>query len=347
VDRRTLDTYERVGATYSSRSNWFDRAAALVEGIDGPRADLGCGPGEYASVLGRPLLALDGAMAMLRRVQSDAWRVQADLEALPLRTGSLQAAWASKTYQHLVATRLPLALADLHRSLAVDAAVELTVFGGEGVTRLDDHRLFSHWRPEQLVDLLIGAGFDDVEIATTPSRDEWPHLQVRARRARTLADTVGPDMRVLVCGLNPSVYAADAGHGFARRANRFWPAAVAAGLTGHPQDPRRALLEDGMGMTDLVKRPSSGADVLTAEEYASGLARVERLAAWLRPAVVCFIGLAGWRSAVDRRASAGLQERTLGGRPVYLCPSTSGRNASSQLPQLVAHLEAVAALAAG
>ena len=37
-----------------------------------------------------------------------------------------------------------------------------------------------------------------------------------------------------MCGLNPSLYAADAGVGFARPGNRFWPAALAAGIVDAP-----------------------------------------------------------------------------------------------------------------
>ena len=40
----------------------------------------------------------------------------------------------------------------------------------------------------------------------------WPPLRVRARRGRTLADRVGPGMRLLLCGLNPSLYAAVLGN---------------------------------------------------------------------------------------------------------------------------------------
>lgn len=246
---------------------------------------------------------------------------------------------ASVDLQHLPREQLPLALADLHRSLAVGASVELTLSEGD-----DDVRPATVGR---IADVLHGAGFEDVTTEETPSGGEHSHLHLRARRARTLADTVGQGMRMLVCGLNPSVYAADAGRGFARPGNRFWPAAVEAGITTHPHDPSGALRHDGMGMTDLVKRASPAADVLTAAEYRDGLARVERLCTWLRPAVVCFVGLAGWRAAVDRHAPPGPQERTLGGTPVHLCPSTSGRNASSQLPELVEHLRAAASLAAG
>ena len=61
-------------------------------------------------------------------------------------------------------------------------------------------------------------------------------------------------MRLLVCGLNPSIYSADAGVGYARPGNRFWPAAIAAGLVTEDRDPRHALSHHGVGITDLVKR---------------------------------------------------------------------------------------------
>jgi TDG/mug DNA glycosylase family protein len=152
-------------------------------------------------------------------------------------------------------------------------------------------------------------------------------------------------MRLLVCGLNPSVYAADAGVGFARPGNRFWPAARAAGLVTVDRDARAALVQHGVGMTDLVKRATPRADQLTRDEYRAGLARVERLVHWLEPGAVCFVGLAGWRAAVDRRAVAGVQPDGIGGRPAYVMPSTSGLNARVPVGELADHLRAAAALA--
>jgi TDG/mug DNA glycosylase family protein len=170
-------------------------------------------------------------------------------------------------------------------------------------------------------------------------------LVVHARRARTLPDTVGPGMRMLVCGLNPSLYAADVGVGFARPGNRFWPAALAAGIVSADRDPRVAMRVDSIGMTDIVKRATPRADELTRDEYRAGLGRVERLVRWLQPGVVCFVGLAGWRAAVDRRAVAGEQPDGLAGRPVYVMPSTSGLNARVPLDELADHLRAAASLA--
>ena len=84
-------------------------------------------------------------------------------------------------------------------------------------------------------------------------------------------------------------------------------------------------------------------DELRAAEYREGVERLEHLCEWLRPDAVAVVGLAGWRAAVDRKASVGWQARTLGPSPVYVLPSTSGLNAGTSLDDLVAHLLAAVA----
>jgi TDG/mug DNA glycosylase family protein len=259
-----------------------------------------------------------------------------------------RATWANLCYQHLPRARLPLALAHLHWSLAPGSPVELALHLGteETTDRPGDEfpgRFFAGWQPESLTDVVTGAGFtiDDVTV----SEDVVSHVEVRARRARSLPDTVGPGMRMLVCGLNPSVYAADAGIGYARPTNRFWDAAVAAGVLSRRRDPLHALVHHRVGMTDLVKRPTSRSAEVTADEYRAGADRVQRLVRWLRPEVVCFVGLEGWRAAVDRNAVPGLQLHRFGGVPAYVMPSTSGLNAHATPAQLVEHLRAAAAVA--
>lgn len=226
-------------------------------------------------------------------------------------------------------TTAPETLAELHTRLTVGARVTLNV----------PDRDRDHWSPRRLIDVIVGAGF----------RREGPTVSgpdgrvVTVARTRTLPDRVAPDLRVLMCGLNPSVYSADVGTGFARPGNRFWPAALAAGLVGTDRDPTDALRRHGIGMTDLVKRATPRADVLRTEEYRSGLARVTRLCWWMNPAVVCFVGLSGWRAAVDRHASAGWQPTSLGASAVYVMPSTSGLNAHATLAALTDHLRTAAA----
>ena len=156
-------------------------------------------------------------------------------------------------------------------------------------------------------------------------------------RIRSLSDTVAPAMRILVVGLNPSPYSADHSIGYARPGNRFWPAALASGIVSIDRDPLHAVQQHGLGMTDLVRRTTARADQVTGAEFHQGFERVERLTQWLQPSTVCFVGLGGWRQVVDRRATAGLQERTVGGRPVYVMPHTSGLNAHSRLSDLTAH----------
>lgn len=347
MDERTIEVYEAEAERWRDTrpARFSERAQALGAAlpVGAVRADLGCGAGKHLPFLGTPVVALDGAFAMARlarEAEPASWPMQADLVSLPLRRGALAAAWARASYLHVPRVDLPRALADLHRVLVVGAPVDLTMRFGtqEGEVEDDDFpgRFFAEWEPEDLGRVLTGAGFG-VEVCEHDG-DEW--IQVNATRLRALPDYVGPAMRVLCVGLNPSEYAADMGVGFGRPGNRFWPAALAAGLVTRDRDPLHALLVDHVGMTDLVKRATPGAAELSAREYREGLARVEAVVSWLKPGVVCFLGLAGWRAATDRKALAGVQGRQLGGRPVYVMPNPSGLNAHETVASLADHLRA-------
>ena len=218
------------------------------------------------------------------------------------------------------AEALPLVLHMAQRRLPVGTRVALTASRAVGADRLGD--------------LVVGAGFGVQEGPSAGRRDT---LVVVAERERTLADSVAPGMRILVCGVNPSPFSADAGVGYARPGNRFWPAALAAGVVDVDRDPVVAL-SGGLGMTDFAKRPTRTAAEVTRSEYTSGFDRVSRLVEWLAPGAVCFVGLSGWRTVVDRHAVAGVQPTPVGGRPAYVMPSTSGLNARTPLAELADHL---------
>jgi double-stranded uracil-DNA glycosylase len=360
VERATVAIYEDRGHKWAESAGKeparIPAAEAFGLEIAGGRLrmDLGCGAGRYTASLGGPCIGVDAARSMLDLCGAavpQALLVQADLEALPFGPRSIHGAWANMSYLHIPKKRLPFALAELHAMLAVGSPVDIQVLNGEfeGTGLPDDRlggRFFAAWNPEELRPVLTGAGFD---VQSTETAGEAPSgrevLRARSTRLRTLADTVGPGMKILVCGLNPSVYSADAGIGFARPGNRFWPAALASGLVTRPRDTRRALAVDRVGMTDLVKRATPKASDLTASEYRTGAGRVEKLVSWLRPAAVLFVGLAGWRAAVDPGAAAGEQGRPFGGRPAYVMPSTSGLNAHSQVPELTQHMRRALRLA--
>jgi TDG/mug DNA glycosylase family protein len=358
MDRRTVAIYEGSATDFAERRRAADparaRAFAARVAPGGVRLDLGCGPGFDVADLGTPVVAADAAPAMVaetRRRHPDTPGLACDLAALPLRRGAVAGVWASRCLQHIAREAVPLALAGIHRALALGGTLEVTVFAGDGgpdKRSVDEDfpgRWFAWWPEGPLRDMLEGAGFEVCQIGAP---DGSPDQTVaRAVRVRTLPDTVGPTMHLLMCGLNPSLYAADAGVGFARPGNRFWPALRAAGLIAEAavRSPDRTLRDHGIGMTDIVKRATVAAAELTTAEYAAGLGRIERLVAWLRPGAVCFVGLAGWRAAVDRRAAPGVQPRGLAGVPVYVVPSTSGLNARTSLPELEDHLRRAARLA--
>jgi double-stranded uracil-DNA glycosylase len=350
---RTLRVYEERAREWERlrppRTDDVVEFAAQLQrsAVSGPVADLGCGPGWHLRHLPANSLALDGAAAMLRRVPAyapGALRVLGDLRALPVRSGSLAAVWADKSLVHLRRSSVPLALWDLHRAMQVGAPLYLGLFGGdeEHVEVEGDEfsgRFFSGWPPDLLEAVMHGAGFS-VEMVATRNEGEVDHLGVWATRQRTLADTVGAGMRLLLVGLNPSLAAADAGVGFHRAGNRAWPALLRAGLATKDRDPIDLLVRHRVGMTDLVKRSSARADELRADEFRQGVSRLDLLCRWLRPGAVCVLGLTGWRRAVDPAATAGLQHRQLGGRPVYLMPNPSGANAHVGVDDLAAHLRA-------
>jgi TDG/mug DNA glycosylase family protein len=354
MDESTRAVYEAHAADWAERRppRLGTEAASFsrrcLAGI--PIVDLGCGPGTYFPLLGRPLVGLDGARAMLaagREAAADVAVVQADLARLPFAPRCLGGAWARASYLHLRRHDLPAALAQLQRALAVGAPFEMTLRAGtaEGPLPDDDFpgRFFAHWEGGNLASVLVGAGFG---LEAVEARGDW--LTARARALRTLGDVVGPGMRILVCGLNPSLVAADAGFGYAGATNRFWPAAVASGLTGsdRARRPWAMLATDGVGMTDLVKGATRRASELRPRDYRDGAARVAALVAWLQPRLVLFVGLAGYRAAVDRSAHAGVQPALFGGAAAYVMPSTSGLNAATSLGELADHLRAAQAASA-
>jgi TDG/mug DNA glycosylase family protein len=148
--------------------------------------------------------------------------------------------------------------------------------------------------------------------------------------AGTLAPILGPDLRVLFVGINPSLRSAEVGHNFARPGNRFWPTLHAAGFTPHrlAPDEDRELPRYGVGLTNLSFRATRAAAELTREELRRGAAELERVVGEWQPRLVAIVGLVAYRAAFDRpRAEMGLQADRIAGRPVWVLPNPSGLNA--------------------
>ena len=174
--------------------------------------------------------------------------------------------------------------------------------------------------------------------ARGPVRTARPSPErLRAAYGARVPDLVGPSTRVLLCGINPSLWSGAVGLHFANPSNRLWPALHAAGWTQRRLRPDETgeLLEAGLGITNLVARATARADELDDDELRAGLADVTALAERVRPRHVAFLGLTAYRTATGaRRAVVGPQQRRLGPAGVWLLPNPSGLNASWQLPRL-------------
>ena len=173
-----------------------------------------------------------------------------------------------------------------------------------------------------------------MRAAARPTR-----AQLEAARDSRITDVVAPRLRVLFCGINPSLYSGAVGHHFARPGNRFWPALHGAGFTDRLLSPFEdaRLVEFGLGCTNLVARATARADELGADELRAGAERLRALAEAHRPAWIAVLGIGAYRLAVGHAgAGIGPQPAAIGPASIWLLPNPSGLNAHYQMPELVA-----------
>ncbi len=152
-----------------------------------------------------------------------------------------------------------------------------------------------------------------------------------------LPDLVGPDLRVLFCGINPGTLSGELGLHFARPGNRFWRLLCAGGFTESVLVPAEQPLLPGLGIgiTNLVDRVTAAASELTVAELRDGALQLEAKVAVLRPRSVAFLGLQAYRTAFRRpQAVIGRQPELLGGSGLWLLPNPSGLQARYQLSEM-------------
>ena len=164
-----------------------------------------------------------------------------------------------------------------------------------------------------------------------------------ANSMETLPDYLEAGLDLVFVGLNPGLHSARVGHYFASPRNRFWRAVNQAGVFDPPLDADTdyLALEQRVGFTDVVKRPSSGASDLRAADFRQGApalrVKLERYA----PRIVCFHGAVAYRyylkysQGIEPRPQLGLQPRDIGTSKVFLVPNPSPANAAFSLDDLV------------
>lgn len=172
----------------------------------------------------------------------------------------------------------------------------------------------------------------DGPVSPSPTRAE-----LASAAGRTTSPIVAPGLRVLFCGINPSLRTAWTGHHFAHPANRFWSALHLSGFTPRRLAPaeQHELLGLGLGVTNIATRASARASELADEELREGGRRLAAEVEQLRPRWLAVLGVTAYRTAfAERRAALGRQERTIGATQVWVLPNPSGLNAHHTPAQL-------------
>jgi TDG/mug DNA glycosylase family protein len=125
------------------------------------------------------------------------------------------------------------------------------------------------------------------------SLNEHHRLEVdwMGEQVETLADLLRPGLRAVCIGINPSPVSVAAGHYYQGQiGRRFWQRLQHAGVieeagTGREDD---AAFLTGIGFTDIVKRPTARADVISAAEFEHGRELLTEKLRRHRPALLIF-----------------------------------------------------------
>ncbi|BDD84522.1 mismatch-specific DNA-glycosylase [Tsukamurella pulmonis] len=175
--------------------------------------------------------------------------------------------------------------------------------------------------------------------------------QLLAYSDTTVPDLLGPDCRLLFSGINPGLWTAATGAHFARPGNRFYPALYAAGIVDHVIDAsdgmsfadRNALVDAGVGITNVAPRATAKASELTAAELHDGGAQLLARVADVRPRVLAVLGITAYRTAFDRpKAIPGRQPDDIADAQVWVLPNPSGLNAHETVASLARAYRAAA-----
>ena len=162
---------------------------------------------------------------------------------------------------------------------------------------------------------------------------------------KTLPDYLRKGMKLVIVGCNPTESSVRAGHYYAGRSNQFWPTLHESGVVPEPFDypDDRRIIEFGIGLTDLVKRPTKLVEELTREDFAEGRIVLSQKLEEYTPRVVAFHGKIAYENFAQRKCAFGLQKELLYGAQVYVLPCTTGPSAKAK-SELLKHFRKLAQL---
>ena len=153
-------------------------------------------------------------------------------------------------------------------------------------------------------------------------------------------DLLGPGLRLVFCGYNPSLRSGASGHHYAHPGNRFWRVLHEAGITDrlYAPDEDGSLSDLGIGFTNLCSRPTRRADELSRGEIQAGATELRARLESFQPAAVAYTGIGVYRwFRATSKAGWGVQpEPAVPGVTDVVVPSPSGLNRMT-FDELVEH----------
>ena len=148
----------------------------------------------------------------------------------------------------------------------------------------------------------------------------------RPAEQHILPDLLRPGLALVFCGTAAGERSAREGAYYAHPGNLFWRALHEAGITPHRFSPPDfpALLELGIGLTDLAKRHSGNDADLPRDAF--DVPALEAKLAHYQPRLLAFTSKTAARAALGRAITAyGVQPERLDTIEIHALPSPSGQ----------------------
>jgi len=169
---------------------------------------------------------------------------------------------------------------------------------------------------------------------------------------RGLPDYIAPALDLVLIGINPGIRSAQKGHHFAGAGNKFWNLLFDSGLV-----PRRLTYEDdfrlpehGIGITNIVSRPSPSSADLGPRDFEKGRGSLLKKIETYRPRTAAFVGVTVFRELwpaiapgpAPKEIPCGPRPETIGETALFVLPNPSGRNAHFTYAEMLSYWRGLA-----
>ncbi|KAF7395594.1 hypothetical protein HZH68_009644 [Vespula germanica] len=178
--------------------------------------------------------------------------------------------------------------------------------------------------------------------------DRFDGLTVEEIQKYTLPDYLKENLDIVFVGINPSLMAAHRGKYYAGPGNHFYKLLYESGLTpkclSFEEDHK--LLQYGIGLTNIVSRPTRSSADLKRIEIKEGAKIIEEKLRLFKPKIAIFNGKCIYEVYANKNSKSpfhfGLQSEFIGDTAVWVVPSSSARCAN--FPRMIDKLHFYSAL---